>query len=1057
RNTNSPNYDNLHIPETIGNSIKFLKLSILKLWSRLTQSNPHEYLDEIGSHENLLKKLYKSSNVLQAKITKNEGTSLRTKSYLQRLKNHQNMVQRDHWLQKNPRKKDLAVRLPTKREGLAKTTGKLAEDQIKHNQHTVAEKWQKLAARQMPLATNTKIAKNKKKTHELEIQKEVATDISEPSDDKSLRSLESLKSHQKMVQEDHELGKKQREDLFLRFVTKRRQFAEKIGTLQGKQVKSTSHTMIQQWWKPARRQVALKVKMRRQVTPKAKITEKQKKTCELEIQEEVATEISEHSGDIGMRSKSLLEWLKSHHKIVQEDHKLGKKQTEENLFLRFLTKRRQFAENIGKRQGELEVEKEALCEISEEKVKRWPKMTLEEKITGKKEKTHELEIQKEGSTEISEALKVERWTKVTLKEKIRRNRLKNHELEIQKEGSTETSEALKVERWTKVTLKEKIQENRLKTHKLDIQKETPTEISEPLKMKRWPIVTLKEEIQGNRLKTYELEIQKEAPVERLKWHQRKMQEDLEVGRNAREKTGKSVALLDAQRVSSLKRLAQASVHSLQKRSILHLPTELPPLTTSVVVDGGSEEQPGKLVFILKSGKRSASPNHVKHIIISEQAKEKNNEQIAEKLLEKELEKEQESKENLLRHLIIGGSNSRIPAEESETLNELLPDKTLSNEANWEYQEETTFAPLNTDVLSSTDNYFLQGDAFEAEVQKQLAHLILNVPMRNLIAHLIRIIKVNCRELATQNSCAFLIARMGLGMKLFNKRKNMKEASALLKSYLFLTKNETNITTASSRKMKKPSDEIPKQGIRQYGNNINWRLAVSVTTVMVVVILIICLIEIRSHQTSKGTDGMPPVKRTFLDRQKKDTPENQTSAISVERSPWLKDIYHSLDKIWKKRSSDAFHVEESSEEEEIFNRDNARPPEIPGPLPLEVMEILPPPPVATEPPALSLPPSEPPAPAPAPPPPAPPAPPAPPPPPPPPPAPAPEPVKKASSKKLSEKETATTETSPTTESEKETGTSEASPKTEGSETEGEGTEGTSKKTSSEEGDEEDEED
>ncbi|XP_039187303.1 protein TonB-like isoform X4 [Crotalus tigris] len=77
-------------------------------------------------------------------------------------------------------------------------------------------------------------------------------------------------------------------------------------------------------------------------------------------------------------------------------------------------------------------------------------------------------------------------------------------------------------------------------------------------------------------------------------------------------------------------------------------------------------------------------------------------------------------------------------------------------------------------------------------------------------------------------------------------------------------------------------------------------------------------------------------------------------------------------------------------------------EIPQPPPVEITELMPPPPAEAEAEALALAPA---------------------------PAPAPEPVKKASSKKLSEKETPTSETSPKTESEKESPTSETSPKTE----------------------------
>lgn len=105
------------------------------------------------------------------------------------------------------------------------------------------------------------------------------------------------------------------------------------------------------------------------------------------------------------------------------------------------------------------------------------------------------------------------------------------------------------------------------------------------------------------------------------------------------------------------------------------------MTSSTVADDGGEEEAGKVIFILKSGNTSARSRHGNHSVISEQAKEENTQRkITENVLEKELESQDSRKENLLRHLIIGGSNSRISTDEFETLNELLPEKMLSNEA-----------------------------------------------------------------------------------------------------------------------------------------------------------------------------------------------------------------------------------------------------------------------------------------------------------------------------------------------------------------------------------------
>ncbi|XP_060547820.1 uncharacterized protein LOC117665020 [Pantherophis guttatus] len=1026
RNTNYPRYDNVHIWETLGHSIEFLTSSILKLWSRLTKSNPHEYLDGTGFHGNLLKKLYKSSNVLQvapkAKITKKEQT--------QELK-----------LQKDLTTKiSEAMRLNMGLKVILK--GKIRGNKVKAHELEIqkdvaTEISQALKVNMGPKITlKEKISGNKETPHELKMQKEVTRYISETLTLKRWPKVTLKEKIRRKKEKTHEL-EMQKE------VTRVIPQALKVNTgpkmtlkekIRGN--KEKPHELEMQ--KEVTREISktLKVKRWPKVTLKYKIREKKEKTHELEMQKEVTREISQalkvYTG-LKMTPKEKIRGNKekTHELEMQEAATRELSEALKGKSWPKMTPKEKIRGNKEKIQ-DLEMQKELTREISGAlKFNTRQKGILKEKIRGKKEKPQDLEMQKKLTREISEALKVNKGPKVTLKEKIRGKKEKPQDLEMQKKLTREISGALKFNMRQKVTLKEKIRGNKDKTHELEMQKQVTREISGVLKVNKGPKVTFNEIIRGNKEETDELEIQKDLPteisdasghillgiqslLEYLRIYEKMIHNVHQLGRNLKEDDFFVELLTKSRRCAKIigkpvgeqgKRLPQAPTHSLQKRSILHLPTHLPPLTSFVVGSGG-EEKPNKVVIILKSGNRSARPSHVKHLVTSEQAKEKNtqNKQIAEKLLEKELESQDSRKANL-RHLIIGGRNSRITTEAPETLNKLLPDKTLSNEAHWEYQEQTTSDPLLSDFLSSTDNFFLQGNVFEAEVQKQLTHLILNEPRKNLIAHLIRMIKVNCKEPTTQTSCDFLISRIGLVMKLLNKRKTNQEASALLKSDLLLTKNETNMTIASSRKMEKPS-EIPKQGIRQYGNGFNWRLAVSVTTAMVVIILIICLIEICCHQTTKGTEGTPPVKRTFLDRQKEDTPEKQTSASSFDKPPWLKDMY--LDKVWKKYSSDKSHNEESSEDEVIFSRESARSPEIPEPFPVEITEIMPPPPpAAAEPPAPAPAPAPAPTPAPAPAP-------TPTPAPAPAPAPAPEPVKKASSKKLSEKETATSETSPTTE-------------------------------------------
>ncbi|KAM3823185.1 uncharacterized protein M6D78_018552 isoform 2-T2 [Vipera latastei] len=123
---------------------------------------------------------------------------------------------------------------------------------------------------------------------------------------------------------------------------------------------------------------------------------------------------------------------------------------------------------------------------------------------------------------------------------------------------------------------------------------------------------------------------------------------------------------------------------------------------------------------------------------------------------------------------------------------------------------------------------------------------------------------------------------------------------------------------------------------------------------------------------------------------------ERGTLEKQINNWVEDMYQPLDEIRKEVMIEKLHDEESTEEENIYNWANARPPVIPDFITVEKLEQMPPP----APPApLTLAPSEAPARAPslarA-------------------PAPAPEPIKKATSKKLSEKELSASQTSPKTE-------------------------------------------
>uniref|UniRef100_A0A803TAZ3 LRRC37A/B like protein 1 C-terminal domain-containing protein n=1 Tax=Anolis carolinensis TaxID=28377 RepID=A0A803TAZ3_ANOCA len=152
-------------------------------------------------------------------------------------------------------------------------------------------------------------------------------------------------------------------------------------------------------------------------------------------------------------------------------------------------------------------------------------------------------------------------------------------------------------------------------------------------------------------------------------------------------------------------------------------------------------------------------------------------------------------EELLNQLMHGGGKGKMPGDD---LNELSPDITLSHETHWEHHEPQTSASPQLNQMRPQDDFLRKGDLFEAELNKRLATLIPNVPVRNLISHVIRILKMDCTEPTIQMACAKLISRTGLLMKLFSDRENIKETSPLWESYFWPVKTAVNKSNQGSQ-------------------------------------------------------------------------------------------------------------------------------------------------------------------------------------------------------------------------------------------------------------------
>ncbi|ETE61662.1 Leucine-rich repeat-containing protein 37A3, partial [Ophiophagus hannah] len=146
------------------------------------------------------------------------------------------------------------------------------------------------------------------------------------------------------------------------------------------------------------------------------------------------------------------------------------------------------------------------------------------------------------------------------------------------------------------------------------------------------------------------------------------------------------------------------------------------------------------------------------------------------------------------------------AEDSETLNEHLPDITLSHETHWKHHEQNISAPPLLHLLRDVVDNLLEDKLYEVELNTELAPVFPNESIRKLFSLLIHIVGMNCRDPSIQMACAELISTIDLVMNDFNV-KTSQETPVLWNSYFWPTKNVNDMIRASSRKMETSFDEV----------------------------------------------------------------------------------------------------------------------------------------------------------------------------------------------------------------------------------------------------------
>ncbi|GAB1296934.1 Predicted gene 884 [Apodemus speciosus] len=244
-------------------------------------------------------------------------------------------------------------------------------------------------------------------------------------------------------------------------------------------------------------------------------------------------------------------------------------------------------------------------------------------------------------------------------------------------------------------------------------------------------------------------------------------------------------------------------------------------------------------------------------------------------------------------------------------------------------QQTNESQLHLTFESDSPNNFKEfaypslmtpGEQFESHLNQQLGGLIPNNDVRRLISHVIRTLKMDCSDSQVQLSCAKLISRTGLLMKLLSEQQDFKLSRADWDTDQWKTENYINESTEAQGEQKglEPS-QISKEG-SGFGYHNKVILAISVTIVVIVLIIIFCLIEStwgKKYYREGKSQGKnvrlrwPLTLRSVFKRNKKSMCDIGAETSSSEKC-------NTQDGLWevKKESSVATKVPEEEESEVV---------------------------------------------------------------------------------------------------------------------------------------------
>ncbi|XP_030778905.1 leucine-rich repeat-containing protein 37A3-like isoform X1 [Rhinopithecus roxellana] len=161
------------------------------------------------------------------------------------------------------------------------------------------------------------------------------------------------------------------------------------------------------------------------------------------------------------------------------------------------------------------------------------------------------------------------------------------------------------------------------------------------------------------------------------------------------------------------------------------------------------------------------------------------------------------------------------ADSTGTVFNLRPSVKQTHPTQWEYNN------VGTDLSSEPKSFDYPllssaGDQFEIQLTEQLRSLIPNNNVRRLISHVIRTLKMDCSDTRVQVTCAKLISRTGLLMKLLSEQEDVKASKAEWDTEQWKTENYINESTEAQSEQEQRLSEV--KTTQKYETQISHHLA-----------------------------------------------------------------------------------------------------------------------------------------------------------------------------------------------------------------------------------------